>query len=256
MLVVGVAAISLFLWMAVKEKFAHFPPYRSDNFRSWPSKGISSLVDESGIPYSHFREQREMNRREGEDPKRGYDIFGAGYETLERSKNPTMFGRPTPEMPTITFSRGEERPGSITPREQVALRGNVERDLYSQNSRETNYESSWEKDGRREDFEKEGYIPTTRSDPVPREVSSGDFTQQQERRERDMDEQQNERYEFANPMAKDCSEKNPDAYPLWPVSYEVPFRDPLFYSTTTGLYTAANSDPENLKEQKLWPFAM
>jgi hypothetical protein len=73
---------------------------------------------------------------------------------------------------------------------------------------------------------REGYIDHT-LDPdgsVPKHVAYGSFTDENEIRPKERKYQSYSK--FRDPMVKDCMDRDRNKYPLWPVSYEYPYRDP------------------------------
>lgn len=212
---------------SVKEDFSHYPPSRVANEITVPELGYSSVAN--------FVPQTKE-----EFPKSGIDIFGSGYSTLYTSKYPKV--SQVDELPKLQFSK--ERGQDFSPSGVESLLQYQRRDSLKNQFADKDL--------------KEGYINKhlNRDDSVPKHTLSGDFTQQNEARiERIIEGPPAKPLYLQNPMEKDCYATDRDDPPRWPLNYSYPYRDPLFKMMTTGLYTAQNSDPEDLKEQRLWPKA-
>lgn len=186
-----------------------------------------------GEKFSHEPSSREVNFRSF--PEVGYSSYankeGIPYRAIDDSERMALQKREVPTSGYDIFGAGYGQEDLIPSTE-----GNVITDSLP-----------------KIEFKKENYINhhLNIDDSMPKEVTGGDFTTENEIKP----PVKPKIYKNQNPMSKTCRE-GPNSSNLWPVSYEYPYRDPLYNITITGLYTAENSDPEKLKEIRYWPFVL
>jgi hypothetical protein len=230
------------------EGYAHYPPYKLTDgpYYDWPHTGVNSITSPSGWRYEN------LSRYVDEQiPTSGIDVFGARFGPGYLSPPKQWWSREPQLAQSVVARHQTQRLDGYLPQNAMASPiGGLALDTPVGKERLDPVRQNYHHD------EKESFVQTdlTRDDGVPPDALEPTIKRTRESTHTGWREPQYDQYR--NPMAKACYDTDwKNDYPFWPVPYEYPWRDPLYDMRYTGLYTINNADPENLKEQRLWPKA-